>query len=47
MKAFIIILMAPVMVIFTLGGIQTVELCLDSGTKIPWQVYGLLVCVAI
>ncbi|MFV0584991.1 MAG: hypothetical protein ACK5N4_23495 [Parabacteroides gordonii] len=47
MKALIILLIAPVMMMFTLGGIQTIEWCLENGIEIPWQVYALLVCVAI
>lgn len=47
MKALMIALMAPVMMIFVLAGIQTIEWCLDSGTKVPWQAYALLACVVV
>lgn len=46
MKALIITLMSPIMAVFTLGSVQTIEWCLDRNTPIPWQAYLLLVVVA-
>ena len=47
MKVLMLTLTAPFMMMFLLAGIQTIEWCLDRGTPVPWQAYGILVVVAI
>ena len=47
MKTLILLLMSVLMAVFALGGLQTIEWCLDSGISIPWQAYAMLASVAV
>lgn len=42
MKALIVILSAPIVMVLLLGTLQTIEWFQDAGFPIPWQVYALL-----
>lgn len=39
--------MSVLMVVFAVGGLQTIEWCIDEGIPIPWQAYAMLVSVAV
>ncbi|WP_143813413.1 hypothetical protein [Parabacteroides provencensis] len=47
MKALILLIMSVLMVLFAVGGLRTVEWCLDSGIPVPWQAYAMLASVAV
>ena len=47
MKALIVILMSPLMLVFLLSALQTIEYCSTNHLQIPTAAYILLLVVAI
>lgn len=47
MKAMIIVLSGPFMLMFVMAAAQTIEYHWENGLTIPWQAYGLLVLAGI
>lgn len=45
MKALITLLTGPLMLMFLLGALQTIEYNWENNIPIPWQVYALIACV--
>ncbi|WP_143813336.1 hypothetical protein [Parabacteroides provencensis] len=39
--------MSVLMVVFAVGGLQTIQWCIDEGIPIPWQAYAMLASVAV